>query len=102
MPDPNYKYTDDIKGYQAAVWDFLLEHSEITESGNVFIKFHVDDKRNFENRVLGRWKYNYHREDVQAKAKKAEVQKILHIQEKRARKLAYKASKKARLAALKK
>lgn len=102
MPNDHYKYTEDIKGYQAAVWDFLLEHSEITESGNIFIKFHTDGKRNFENRVLGRWKHNYHREDVTAKAQKIEEQKILHKEEQKRKKEKYRADKKARIEAQKK
>jgi len=98
----NYKYTPDIKGYQQAVWDFLLEHSEITESGKVFIKFHTDGQRNFENRVLSRWKYNYHREDPQAKNQRAEDQKVKHQAEQKAKKKKYKADKKARMKAFKK
>ena len=98
----DYKYTKDINGYKAAVWDFLLEHSEITHSGNIFIKFHCDGKRNFENRVLGRWKHNYHREDVQSKAQKIEDQKLLHKQEQKEKKAKYKAEKRARIEAHKK
>lgn len=74
-PPTEFKYTDDIIGYKNAVWDFLLEHSEITTTGKVFIKFHTDGKKNFENRVIGRWKYNYHREDVGAKAERVKEQK---------------------------
>lgn len=69
MPENShdYKYTPDIKGYQEAVWDFLMEHCEVLDSGAIFIKFHTDSRHNFENRVLSRWKYNYHREDPKAK-----------------------------------
>lgn len=69
MPEQthDYKYTTDIKGYQEAVWDFLMEHCEVLESGAIFIKFHTDGRQNFENRILSRWKYNYHREDPKAK-----------------------------------
>lgn len=73
MPEQNhdYKYTTDIKGYQEAVWDFLMEHCEVLDSGAIFIKFHTDGRHNFENRILSRWKYNYHREDPKAKGELA-------------------------------
>jgi len=69
MPENShdYKYTPDIKGYQDAVWDFLMEHCEVLDSGAIFVKFHTDGRHNFENRILSRWKYNYHREDPKAK-----------------------------------
>lgn len=100
MNQPIYRYTPDIQGYQDAVWDFLLEHSDVTESGKLFIKFHTDDRRNFENRIFARWKYNYHREDVEAKAAKLEIAKITHAITKREKKEKYKADKKARIATL--
>jgi len=101
MPKPeDYKYTPDIKGYQSAVWDFLLEHSDITESGKIFIKFHTDSQRNFENRVLSRWKYNYHREDVQKKAEKVIIVKQKHKEESLQKKREYREKKKKRLAEL--
>lgn len=101
MPDPiPYKYTDDINGYKAAVWDFLLEHCEITKAGGIFVKFAVSDKKNFENRVLGRWKHNYHREDVVAKAKKVEEKKKLHKETKKQKREKHRAAKKARMALL--
>lgn len=100
MPDPknDYIYTPDIKGYQNAVWDFLLEHSEITESGIVFIKFHTNNQRNFENRVLSRWKFNYHREDVQAKANFIEKKKETYKENQKKKKEEYREAKKKRLA----
>jgi len=96
-----HKYTADIKGYKDAVWDFLLEHSEITKGGKVFVKFHCDGRKNFENRVLSRWKYNYHREDVKAKAQKVEDTKAQYKQQQKQKKQKYKAEKKARIAKLK-
>lgn len=73
MPETShdYKYTPDIKGYQEAVWDFLMEHCEVLDSGALFIKFHTDGRQNLENRILSRWKYNYHREDPKAKEEMA-------------------------------
>lgn len=52
-----------IKKYQDAVWDYILEHSDLLPNGNLFVKFHTDSRRAFENRILARWKYNYHRAD---------------------------------------
>lgn len=101
MENENFRYTSDIKGYQSAIWDFLLEHSHIEKNGKLFIKFHVEHRKNFENRVLGRWKYNYHREDVQAKAKKLLHQKQQYQLQKRLKKKAYKEQKLARLKLLK-
>jgi hypothetical protein len=66
-PQTAYYYTPDIQGYQQAVWDFLMEHSELLPSGSLFIKFGASSRQNFENRVLSRWKFNYHREDPQQK-----------------------------------
>lgn len=96
-----YRYTPDIEGYQNAVWDFLLEHSDISGTGKYFIKFGCDGKKNFENRVYARWKYNYHREDVEAKAARAEINRIAHQMTKKEKKEAWKRAKKERIALLK-
>lgn len=79
MPDDkaDFKYTSDIRGYQDAVWDFLMEHCEVLDSGALFIKFHTDGKQNFINRVLSRWQYNYHREDPKAKCLMAESRRAV-------------------------
>ena len=58
---------EELETYQDAVWDFLLEHCDITRGGALFIKFHTDGRKDFERRIRARWKYNYHREDVRAK-----------------------------------
>lgn len=81
----DFKYTPDIRGYQDAVWDFLMEHCEVLDSGALFIKFHTDGKQNFINRVLSRWQYNYHREDPKAKCLVAETRRAV-FDEKRAEK----------------
>lgn len=100
MPDNKvpFTYTDDIKGYQNAVWDFLLEHSEPSHTGKLWIKFGTDGKKNFENRVLARWKYNYHREDVLAKAKIIKEQGQKFKEEKKAKKEKWRREKKERMA----
>ena len=61
-PGP-YKYNPDINGYKEAVWDFLMEHCDVLPRGSFFVKFYVKDRHHFENRVIGRWKHNYHRGD---------------------------------------
>ncbi len=67
----------EIDKYKDAVWAFIVEHCDVTESGKLFVKFHMDNRKNFENRVWARYKYEYHREDWQAKDKwKEEV----HVQ----------------------
>ena len=55
---------DELKTYKQAVWDFILEHCDITDEGSHFVKFHIKNRRNFENRVKARWKYDYHRKDT--------------------------------------
>ncbi len=85
MPDDktDFKYTADIRGYQEAVWDFLMEHCEVLNSGAIFIKFHTDGRQNFENRILSRWKYNYHREDPKSKQSMA-LDRREHFQQQKA------------------
>jgi hypothetical protein len=57
MPNSN-----DLTTYKQAVWDFILEHSDITRGGAIFVKFHTSNRADFERRVYGRIK-GYHRED---------------------------------------
>lgn len=77
-----YPYSKDIQGYQKAVWDFLLEHSEVLPSGATFIKFHTSGKDNFQKRVFARWQYGYHREDVEKKGAEQENLRKLHTERK--------------------
>lgn len=58
---------DEIKKYKDAVWSFIIEHCDVLDSGKIFVKFHIDNRRNFENRVWARYRYNYHREDWENK-----------------------------------
>lgn len=60
---PPKKGEPTLSEYRDAVWAFLLEHSDITEEGKIFVKFHGDSRRNIENRIKARYKYEYHRED---------------------------------------
>jgi hypothetical protein len=93
-----YRYTSDIMGYQEAVWDYLMEHCDITPGGSFFIKFHTDGRSNFEKHVKARWKYNYHREDVITKKELAQDKKERTQAEKLAKKEAFETGKRTRRA----
>lgn len=93
-----YKYTEDIKGYQDAVWDYLMEHCDITDKGAFFVKFHTDSKKDFLNRILGRWKYNYHRSDPIVRHQIGQERKKKFLTEKEQKRQAYLQSKKERRA----
>ena len=56
-----------IDEWKQALWDFVLEHSEMLESGTLFVKFHTSGRSDLEKRIRARWRYNYHREDVRGK-----------------------------------
>lgn len=49
--------------WKDAVWDYLIEHSDVTENGALFVKFHTSSRYNFENRIKARAVYGYHRDD---------------------------------------
>lgn len=53
-----------LQAYQDAVWDFLIEHSDVSSRGALFVKFHTSDRENFEKRVRARAIHNYHRDDA--------------------------------------
>lgn len=53
----------DLEAYQDAVWDFVLEHCDVTDRGSYFVKFHTTNRSDLEKRIRARAKYNYHRED---------------------------------------
>lgn len=56
-----------IKEFEDALWEFILEHCDVLDSGSLFVKFHISGKTNLLNRVRARHLYEYHREDVVAK-----------------------------------
>lgn len=80
--------------YKDAVWEFLLEHCDITQGGSYFVKFHTSSRANFEKRVYAREKYGYHREDVVAKQQKALNQKQSFETKKEEKKLKWERLKK--------
>lgn len=63
MTTKHTKPDDQLKTYRDAVWDYLLEHCDITQNGSFFVKFHTRDRATFEKHVFARWKYGYHRVD---------------------------------------
>jgi hypothetical protein len=44
-----------------------LEHSDLQQSGALFVKFHTSDRATFEKHIKARWKHGYHRGDPVAK-----------------------------------
>lgn len=67
MNQPHQEIKTDLEKYRDAVWAFILEHCDVTDSGKLFVKFHMDNRKNFENRIWARYQYDYHREDYKAK-----------------------------------
>lgn len=63
MTSQHKKADDQLQTYRDAVWDYLLEHCDITQNGSFFVKFHARDRASFEKHVFARWKYGYHRVD---------------------------------------
>lgn len=53
----------ELEQYQDAVWDFVLEHCDVTERGSYFVKFHTTGRKELERRIRARSKYGYHRYD---------------------------------------
>src|SRR3990167_3282461 len=45
-----------------AVWQYLLDHAELTHDGTLFVKFHCKDKMTFARRIYARTK-GIHRTD---------------------------------------
>ena len=58
---------DEIASYKDAVWAYILEHCDIEDNGTLFVKFHCKGRGSFENHIVGRWKYGYHRGDPRAR-----------------------------------
>ena len=55
-----------ILEYKQAVWQYVLDHSDVTDGGALFVKFHTDSRKSFENHVFGRI-MGYKREDTEMK-----------------------------------
>lgn len=74
-----------IDEWKQALWDFILEHCEVTQNGALFVKFHTSGRADLEKRIRARWKYGYHREDVRAKEAMKDERKRQHDQKKQER-----------------
>lgn len=89
----------ELDSYKDAVWDYMLEHCDITENGSFFIKFHTSTRRAFEGHVNSRWKNNYHRRDERLnlshiqKDKDAQSKREAHQSRKAFKKRSYKLTK---------
>lgn len=88
----------ELEEYKAAVWQFILEHCDVTERGSYFVKFHCSSRRNFENRLKGRYLHNYSRTDhrtgetPQEKEQRATTLREKHLDTKRKKKEVWQAS----------
>lgn len=82
-----------IQGYKDAVWDFLLEHCDVLDSGALFFKFHASGRQQLENRMYARL-MGYHREDTDKKEKLAIKQREDYEKNKQANKERYDKNKK--------
>lgn len=82
-----------------AVWQYLVEHCDITENGSYFIKFHTNGRKTFEKHVRARWKHDYKRIDERSsfdyeqKEKDATSRREAHLSRKQMKKQRYKLSK---------
>lgn len=60
-----------LRLYQQAVEDFILEHSDVTPNGALFVKFHADDMQNVRKRIWARFRGWYHRASLEERMAKA-------------------------------
>lgn len=75
----------EVQEYKDAVWQFLIEHSDLSPTGSLFVKFHVTDRQNFENRVNARYQYGYKRNDTRLNLTPEEKNE-LHVRLRRTKK----------------
>ena len=47
-------YRQRTRHEHSAAWDFILEHSDITKGGALFVKFHTSHRSDFERRLKAR------------------------------------------------
>lgn len=92
------KDSPETESYKDAVWDFILEHCDITENGSLFVKFHTPNRTNFENRIIGRWIHNYHRGDPRQKEAVATEKQKVFTEQRESKKQKYKREKAERRA----
>lgn len=95
---PKEKTEQEFRDYKNAVWKFMLEHCDILPTGKIFVKFHTDGQQNFEKRIVARYIYHYHREDVDSKQQVALEKRGEFLSEKQIKKQKYLADKTERRA----
>lgn len=78
MQEQSPKPEPSLEEWKQAVWDFLVEHSDVTDRGSLFVKFHTDGRHNFENRIKGRCIHGYHRKDTRLNMNTREKEQ-LHV-----------------------
>lgn len=60
------------KQYRDAVWDYCMEHCDVTKDGHFFVKFHTNSRSQFEGHVNARIK-GYHRADPRIREQQGTV-----------------------------
>jgi len=86
--------------YKDAVWDYLLEHSDITKGGSLFVKFHTKSRSTFEGHVNSRIG-GYHRGDPVVREKILVEKSTQQLFKKKSKNEKWKASKQVRSEAMK-
>lgn len=86
------KDSKELEAWKDAYWDYLLEHSDITEGGALFVKFHTRSRRVFEGHVFARVR-GYHRGDPRAREKEMEVKAVVKVKVKKMKHEKWKADK---------
>ena len=77
----------ELQAWKDAMWDYLVEHSDLTERGSFFVKFHTRTRSQFEGHVASRIR-GYHRKDSRSnftneqKEKDAKARREAHESEK--------------------
>lgn len=93
---------EELRTYKDAVWAFILEHCDLTDSGALFVKFHTDGRADLEKRIRARWKYDYHRmdtrtgEDIVAKEARHIAQREAFVSDRKGKRDRYHARKRRR------
>lgn len=83
-----------LEEYMDATWQFMEEHCDIQKSGAMFIKFHCDNRVNFENRVTAR--AMGYRRGLSAEHQKMKEESDAFVKKKKEKRERYERIKKAR------
>lgn len=86
------KKNDELEKWKDAYWDYLLEHSDIQESGALFVKFHTRSRVMFEKHVFARVR-GYHRGDPREREKEMVVKAVEKVKVKKMKHEKWKADK---------